>query len=341
MREKFREKRYWTFKDHKRFNKPNLAITDFTICHFVGDVSKYQSEFLLNANKDYVVAEHQALLNASNCSPQAIDQDRFHSVRLLVIETKVIDVFGDSVRLYDVSDKVNPTSNKKLDNCQIALQIGTSVFLPTATYMMFHEKLAMDGMSLKHGKNCRAITVSLYCILMAVGTQDHVLCIPSTVSTVAATNEALSIKNQKTISAVPVQPATENCLQLKNQSLPLAIIKKIMKVDEDVRMISAEAPIVFARACEMFILELTLHPEGDIKEVITSMPTVNVPVGGPFDTFPYYYIAPQHSPRSGSPRMISNKPMMDRGLYAQQPPPYMCPAMWPQPPMQPQSPSDS
>ena len=28
-----------------------------------------------------------------------------------------------------------------------------------------------------------------------------------------------------------------------------------MKVDEDVRMISAEAAIVFARACEMFILE--------------------------------------------------------------------------------------
>ncbi|PWA72414.1 histone-fold protein [Artemisia annua] len=307
----------------------------------VGDVSKCQSEFFLNANKDYVVAEHQALLNASNCSPQAIDQDRFHSVRLLVIETKVIDVFGDSVRLYDVSDKVNPTSNKKLGNCQIALQIGTSVFLPTATYMMFHEKLAMDGMSLKHGKNCRAVTVSTVLYSdgrhvvreqSAVGTQDHVLCIPSTVSTVAATNEALSIKNQKTISAVPVQPATEDCLQLKNQSLPLAIIKKIMKVDEDVIMISAEAPIVFARA----------FPRGDIKEeVITSMPTVNVPVGGPSDTFPYYYIAPQHSPPSGSLGMISNKPMMDPGLYAQQPPSYMCPAMWPQPPMQPQSPSDS
>ncbi|KAJ0965260.1 hypothetical protein J5N97_026398 [Dioscorea zingiberensis] len=43
----------------------------------------------------------------------------------------------------------------------------------------------------------------------------------------------------------------------KNHSLPLARIKKIMKADEDVRMIAAEAPVVFARACEMFILELT------------------------------------------------------------------------------------
>ena len=28
----------------------------------------YQSEFFLDKNKDYVVAEHQALLNASKCS---------------------------------------------------------------------------------------------------------------------------------------------------------------------------------------------------------------------------------------------------------------------------------
>jgi len=39
----------------------------------------------------------------------------------------------------------------------------------------------------------------------------------------------------------------------------LARIKKIMKSDEDVRMISAETPILFAKACEMFIVELTLR----------------------------------------------------------------------------------
>jgi len=32
-----------------------------------------------------------------------------------------------------------------------------------------------------------------------------------------------------------------------------------MKSDEDVKMISAEAPVLFAKACEMFILELTLR----------------------------------------------------------------------------------
>eukprot|EP00126_Sphaerothecum_destruens_P002666 Sdes_comp16097_c0_seq3m5311 len=44
----------------------------------------------------------------------------------------------------------------------------------------------------------------------------------------------------------------------KNHELPLARIKKIMKTDEDVKMISAEAPVLFAKACELFILELSL-----------------------------------------------------------------------------------
>lgn len=68
---------------------------------------------------------------------------------------------------------------------------------------------------------------------------------------------------------------------LKHQELPLARIKKvkkivwtssdrilndslfsplkIMKLDEDVKMISAEAPVLFARAAEMFITELTMR----------------------------------------------------------------------------------
>lgn len=38
---------------------------------------------------------------------------------------------------------------------------GTTIFLPTATYPMFPEKLAMEGMSLKQGTNCNAVTVSV------------------------------------------------------------------------------------------------------------------------------------------------------------------------------------
>ncbi|KHG10756.1 Nuclear transcription factor Y subunit C-9 -like protein [Gossypium arboreum] len=147
-------------------------------------------------------------------------------------------------------------------------------------------------------------------------------------------------------------------------------IKKIMKADEDVRMISAEAPVIFARACEMFILELTLRswnhteenkrrtlqkndiaaaitrtdifdflvdivPREDLKdEVLASIPRGTVPVGGPADALPYYMPA-QHAPQVGTPGMIMGKPVMDPALYAQQSHPYMAQPqqMWPPPDM--------
>ncbi|XP_030499748.1 myosin-6 isoform X1 [Cannabis sativa] len=65
--ETFAQKLYQTFKNHKRFTKPKLSRSDFTICHYAGDVT-YQTELFLDKNKDYVVAEHQALLSASKCS---------------------------------------------------------------------------------------------------------------------------------------------------------------------------------------------------------------------------------------------------------------------------------
>ncbi|KAK7284191.1 hypothetical protein RJT34_18932 [Clitoria ternatea] len=64
--ETFAQKLYQTFKNHKRFSKPKLARSDFTVCHYAGDVT-YQTELFLDKNKDYVVAEHQALLYASKC----------------------------------------------------------------------------------------------------------------------------------------------------------------------------------------------------------------------------------------------------------------------------------
>ncbi|TYI57786.1 hypothetical protein E1A91_D11G306500v1 [Gossypium mustelinum] len=170
----------------------------------------------------------------------------------------------------------------------------------------------------------------------------------------------------------------EKVSDFKNHSLPLARIKKIMKADEDVRMISAEAPVIFARACEMFILELTLRswnhteenkrrtlqkndiaaaitrtdifdflvdivPREDLKdEILASIPRGTVPIGGPADALPYYMPA-QHAPQVGTPGMIMGKPVMDPALYAQQSHPYMAQPqqMWPPPgPEQQQSSSD-
>ncbi|KAK4744409.1 hypothetical protein SAY87_010721 [Trapa incisa] len=159
----------------------------------------------------------------------------------------------------------------------------------------------------------------------------------------------------------------ERATDLKNHCLPLARIKKIMKADEDVRMISAEAPVMFAKACEMFILELTLRswihteenkrrtlqkndiaaaisrtdvfdflvdiiPRDELKEEELGITKTTVPwMGslGPAD-MPYYYVQPQHptGPASG----MIGKPADQGALYAsQQTCPPMAFAPWPQP----------
>lgn len=138
----------------------------------------------------------------------------------------------------------------------------------------------------------------------------------------------------------------EHVNDFKNHQLPLARIKKIMKADEDVRMISAEAPILFAKACELFILELTirswLHAEenkrrtlqkNDIAAAITRTDIFDflvdiVPrdeikdegaaaiVGAAASGVPYYY------PPMGQPAgMMIGRPAVDpaTGVYVQPP----------------------
>ncbi|CAJ2631461.1 myosin-11 [Trifolium pratense] len=65
--ETFSNKLYQTFSKHKRFIKPKLSRTDFTIAHYAGEV-QYQSDQFLDKNKDYVVPEHQDLLSSSKCT---------------------------------------------------------------------------------------------------------------------------------------------------------------------------------------------------------------------------------------------------------------------------------
>ncbi|KAK6920524.1 Histone H2A/H2B/H3 [Dillenia turbinata] len=142
----------------------------------------------------------------------------------------------------------------------------------------------------------------------------------------------------------------EQVNDFKNHQLPLARIKKIMKADEDVRMISAEAPILFAKACELFILELTirswLHAEenkrrtlqkNDIAAAITRTDIFDflvdiVPrdeikdeaaglglVGSTASGVPYYY-PPMGQP--APPGVLIGRPAVpgvDPGVYVQPP----------------------
>ncbi|XP_019058613.1 PREDICTED: nuclear transcription factor Y subunit C-1-like [Tarenaya hassleriana] len=141
----------------------------------------------------------------------------------------------------------------------------------------------------------------------------------------------------------------EHVNDFKNHQLPLARIKKIMKADEDVRMISAEAPILFAKACELFILELTirswLHAEenkrrtlqkNDIAAAITRTEIFDflvdiVPrdeikdeaaLGGVVTPtasgVPYYY-PPMGQPAGPGGMMIGTPAVDPNGVYVQQP----------------------
>ncbi|KAH6822243.1 hypothetical protein C2S53_009663 [Perilla frutescens var. hirtella] len=49
-------------------------------------------------------------------------------------------------------------------------------------------------------------------------------------------------------------------------SLPLTRIRKVIKSDGKVEMISADTPVLFAKACEIFVMELTLHASMHTQE---------------------------------------------------------------------------
>ncbi|KAK5786954.1 Nuclear transcription factor Y subunit C-2 -like protein [Gossypium arboreum] len=166
----------------------------------------------------------------------------------------------------------------------------------------------------------------------------------------------------------------EHASDFKNHSLPLARIKKIMKADEDVRMISAEAPVIFAKACEIFVLELTLRswihteenkrrtlqkndiaaaisrtdvfdflvdiiPRDELKEEGLGVTKATIPfVGSPTD-MPYYYV-PQHP--VGHAGMTMGKPVDQAALYpGQQPRPPVAFVPWPHGQPQPPQPQQS
>lgn len=161
----------------------------------------------------------------------------------------------------------------------------------------------------------------------------------------------------------------EQVTEFRNHNLPLARIKKIMKSDEDVRMISAEAPVIFSKACEMFILELTLRswlnteenkrrtlqkndiaaaisrtdvfdflldivPRDELKEEGLGVTKAAMPLAGPpADSVPFYYL-PSQLP-VGPSGMIMGKPVDQAALYAAgqqlRPPASFVPWLQPQP----------
>ncbi|KAL6534291.1 ribonucleotide-diphosphate reductase subunit rnr1 [Orobanche hederae] len=122
----------------------------------------------LNIRTDYpeeIIAAAESLLIESPDLDE-VDRTNLTHLKVYAIDVDEADELDDALsatRLQDGRIKIwihvaDPT---RLVQPGEAMQRGTSVFLPTATYPMFPEKLAMEGMSLKQGEYCKSVTVSV------------------------------------------------------------------------------------------------------------------------------------------------------------------------------------
>ncbi|GAU28032.1 hypothetical protein TSUD_264900 [Trifolium subterraneum] len=96
--------------------------------------------------------------NLTNMKVYAIDVDEADELDDALSATKLQDGrINIWIHVADATRYVQPGSIVDRE----AMRRGTSVFLPTATYPMFPENLAMGAMSLRQGELCNAVTVSV------------------------------------------------------------------------------------------------------------------------------------------------------------------------------------
>lgn len=119
---------------------------------------------------DEILSAAESLLVESSDLDKDDRIDLTH-LKVYAIDVDEADELDDALsatKLQDGQIKVwihvaDPTSLVQPDSIvdREAMRRGTSIFLPTGTYPMFPQKLAMEGMSLKQGELCNAVTVSV------------------------------------------------------------------------------------------------------------------------------------------------------------------------------------
>ncbi|OIT01160.1 PREDICTED: ribonuclease II, chloroplastic/mitochondrial [Nicotiana attenuata] len=121
-------------------------------------------------HRDEILSVAESILSSPTDLDEADRVDLTH-LKVYAIDVDEADELDDALsatRLQDGRIKVwihvaDPTSLLQPGSIidKDARRRGTSIFLPTATYPMFPERLAMEGMSLKQGRLCNAVTVSV------------------------------------------------------------------------------------------------------------------------------------------------------------------------------------
>ncbi|KAL7195309.1 hypothetical protein ACSBR1_035517 [Camellia fascicularis] len=146
----------------------NLLIdVGYFAVHVNHDLLKFN---IRTDHSDEIMSAAESLLLEST-DPDEVDRIDLTDLKVYAIDVDEADELDDALsatRLQDgrikvwihVADAASLVQPGSIIDRE-AMKRGTSVFLPTATYPMFPEKLAMDGMSLKQGKLCKAVTVSV------------------------------------------------------------------------------------------------------------------------------------------------------------------------------------
>ncbi|XP_050211898.1 ribonuclease II, chloroplastic/mitochondrial [Mercurialis annua] len=159
----------------KAMGMPKIATSAVNLLIDIGYFPVHVNLDMLKLN---IRTDHSNVIElaAESLLSESVDPDKIHRKDLTHLKVYAIDV--------DEADELDDAlSATKLQDGRIkiwihvadpgryvqpgsiidreAMKRGTSVFLPTATYPMFPEKLAMEGMSLKQGEVCNAVSVSV------------------------------------------------------------------------------------------------------------------------------------------------------------------------------------
>ncbi|KAK9290139.1 hypothetical protein L1049_008305 [Liquidambar formosana] len=195
-------------------------------------------------HSDEIISAAESLLSESS-DPDEVERKDLTHFKVYAIDVDEADELDDAlsaVRLQDGRIKVyihvaDPTSLVQPRSIvdREAMKRGTSVFLPTATYPMFPEKLAMDGMSLKQGKLCNAVTVSV--VLRSDGSiaecsVDNSIIRPTYMLTYESASELLHLNLEEEVELKILSEAAALRLQWRRQqgAIDTATIETRIKV---------------------------------------------------------------------------------------------------------------
>ncbi|KAL4605067.1 hypothetical protein ACB092_09G001700 [Castanea dentata] len=180
-------------------------------------------------HSDEIITVAESLLSESSDPDEIYRKDLTH-LKVYAIDVDEADELDDAlsatrlqdgrikvwIHVADAARFVQPGSMVDRE----AMRRGTSIFLPTATYPMFPENLAMEGMSLKQGESCNAVTASV--VLRSDGSiaefsVDNSVIKPTYMLTYESASELLHLNLEEEIELKILSEAATLRLQWRQQ----------------------------------------------------------------------------------------------------------------------------